>query len=178
MNEKLPTREQAIQLLRENGCSGQVVRHCMAVAKLALETSRVLKKKGHKVDLKLVESGALLHDIGRSRTHSVHHAVVGAEMARGAGLPTSIISIIERHVGGGIDNSEAAKLGWVKSEVYIPMTLEEKIVSNADKRVEGSKRVPIGRAIEQLERDQKPEAAKRVAEIHQEIALLVGVIHD
>lgn len=178
MNEKLPSREQAIQLLHENRCSARVVSHCMAVAELALETGQALKEKGYKIDLELVEIGALLHDIGRSKTQSVHHAIVGAEMAKATGLPASITSIIKRHVGGGITNSEAKELGWPDNDGYVPITLEEKIVSYADKLIEGSKRVPVTRVIDQLNRQLKPEAANRARKIHEEIASLAGNQHD
>ena len=175
MSEKLPSREQALQLLRESQCSAKVIKHCKAVAKLALETAEACKEKGLSVDLELVEIGALLHDIGRSKTHSVHHAVVGAEISASAGLPEPVISIIKRHIGGGITTSEAEKLGWPK-DVYVPMTLEEKIVSYADKLIENSKRVPIEIAIEKLAKERKQDAAERVRKLHEEIAELVGDI--
>ena len=174
MSEKLPSREQALQLLHENGCSIKVVNHCRTVAELALETAEALRQKGLNVDLKLVEAGALLHDIGRSRTHSVNHAIEGAEIARKAGLPNSVVAIIQRHVGGGITAKEAKALGWPNGDTYVPVTLEEKNVSYADKLIENGKRVPVDRAIEQLYRESKPEAAERVRKLHEEIAALVG----
>jgi uncharacterized protein len=173
VNEPLPTREQALKLLRENHCHANVIRHCEAVAKLALETTEALKRKGVKVDSELVEIGAILHDIGRSKTHSVDHAVVGAEMAEAAGLPESVISIIKRHVGGGITAGEAEKLGWPK-DVYVPVTVEEKIVSYADKLIEDGKRVSIEATIEKLSRELKNDAAERVRKLHEEMASLVG----
>jgi len=173
VSEKLPSRKQALQLLRKSRCSLKVIRHCEAVAELAIETSKALKEKGLDVDLDLVEIGALLHDIGRSKTHTVHHAVVGAEIARSLGLPKSIISIIKRHVGGGITTSEAKKLGWPK-DVYIPETLEEKIVSYADKLIEGSRRIPIGVTIQRFSHELKPSAVERVRKLHEEIVDLVG----
>jgi uncharacterized protein len=173
VSEKLPSREQALQLLRESHCPVKVIKHCETVAKIALETANSIKGKGLKVDSELVEIGALLHDIGRSKTHTVHHAVVGAELAKSAGIPESVISIIKRHIGGGITISEAKKLGWPK-DVYVPITLEEKIVSYADKLVEVSKRVSVERTIRKLDRELKPEAAERVRKLHQEIAKLVG----
>jgi uncharacterized protein len=173
VSEELPSREQALQLLFENGCSTQVINHCKAVTKLALETANILKEKGLKVDLKLVEVGALLHDIGRSKTHTVHHAVVGAEIAKTAGLPDSVVSIIKRHVGGGITPSEAEKLGWPE-DVYVPTTLEEKIVSYADKLIENSRRAPIDVVIEKLSGELRYEAAERVRTLYAEIADLIG----
>ena len=174
VSEKLPSREQAIQLLHESQCSAKVIKHCKAVAKIALETAEACKKRGLSVDSELVEIGALLHDVGRSKTHTVHHAIIGVEIAQAAGLPKSVISIIKRHVGGGITADEARELGWPSNEGYVPLTLEEKIVSYADKLVEGSKKVSVDKAIKHLSRDLKPEAAIRVRKLHDEIAELVG----
>jgi uncharacterized protein len=173
VSEKLPSREQALQLLFKNGCSAKVINHCKAVAKLALETANSLKAKGFKIDLEIVEAGALLHDIGRSKTHTVHHAVVGAEIAAAAGLPDSVVSIIKRHVGGGITSSEAEKLGWPE-DIYVPISLEEKTVSYADKLIENSKRAPIAVTIEKLSGELKPAAAERVRMLYEEITGLIG----
>jgi uncharacterized protein len=176
VSKTLPSRERALQLLFENGCSIQVMDHCRAVAELALETAERLKRKGLDVDMGLVEVGALLHDIGRSRTHSVHHVIEGIAIARQAGLPDSVVAIIQRHVGGGISADEAKALGWPNDDSYVPVNLEEKIVSYADKLIENGKRVPVDRVIEQLYRESKPEAAERVRKLHEEITALLGDI--
>lgn len=173
MSERLPSREQTLQFLRESGCRQNVVRHVEAVSNLACEIAQACREKGYHVDLKLVETGALLHDIGRSKTHTVHHAVAGAEIARSLGLPKPVISIIEKHVGGGITTREAKKLGWPRG-VYIPQTLEEKIVSYADKLIDGSRRVPIGKTIEKLSQNLPPGAAERIWKLHEEMLVLVG----
>lgn len=172
-SEKLPSREQAIQFLRQVGCSENVVRHCQAVAELALEIAKACKERGLNVDLELVEIGALLHDIGRSKTHTVHHAIIGAEIAESLGLPEPLISIIKTHVGGGITSKEAKKLGWPK-DVYVPRTLEEKIVAYADKLIEGSHRVPIERTIENFSKELPPPAVMRVRRLHEEMSALIG----
>jgi uncharacterized protein len=173
VSETLPSREQALQLLREQGCSAKVINHCKAVAELALETANILKDRGFQINFGLVEIGGLLHDIGRSKTHTVRHAVVGAEIAESAGLPDSVVSIIKRHVGGGITTSEAEKLGWPK-DVYVPITLEEKVVSYADKLIENSKRAPIDSTVKKLSGELKWEAAERIQKLHEEIASLIG----
>jgi uncharacterized protein (TIGR00295 family) len=132
-----------------------------------------VKKRNLNVDSHLVEIGALLHDIGRSKTHTVHHAVVGAELGEVLGLPKPIISIIKRHVGGGITNSEAEELGW-PNDVYMPMSLEEKIVSYADKLIVNSRQAPVEITIRKLNREGKKDAAERVRKIYEEIENLVG----
>ena len=173
MNNKLPSREQAIELLRENHCSPKVIRHCELVAELALEIADKLEKKGLKVDRELVEVGALLHDIGRSKSHDVDHGVVGANIAISLGLPESLVRIIKSHVGGGITADEAKEFGWPKG-VYVPVTLEEKIVSYADKLIDQSKRVPIELEIKKLQMAHKDEPAERVRKLHEEITNLLG----
>jgi len=173
VSEKLPSREQALNFLRESGCSQNVIKHCEAVAELALEIAKKCVEKGLNVNLELVEIGALLHDIGRAKTHSVHHAVAGAQIAKALGLPEPVIAIIKRHVGGGITAEEAKKLGWPK-DVYTPQTIEEKIVAYADKLIEGSKRVPIEETIERFSKELPPQAVARVRRLHMEMLAIIG----
>ena len=173
MSETLPSREQALKLLREEECSKKVITHCKAVAKLAVETANLLNENGAKINTELVEIGALLHDIGRAKTHTVEHAVLGAEIAKSIGLPDSVVSIIKRHVGGGITATEAEKLGW-PNDVYVPISSEEKVVCYADKLIENGQRVPIDVTIKKLSKKMKFEAAERVRKLYDEITELVG----
>jgi uncharacterized protein len=172
VSKELPSREQAIAILRLYGCSLNVIEHSKAVAELALETARKLENKGFKVDSKLIEIGALLHDIGRSKQHTVDHAITGAKILESMNLPETLILIIKRHVGGGITTEEAEELGW-PTGVYIPKSLEEKIVSLSDKLVDSSHRVPIKLAIDQLLNDNKKDAAERVRKLNEEINRLM-----
>jgi uncharacterized protein len=143
------------------------------VAELAVEIASICKKNGVEVDLELVEIGALLHDIGRAKTHSVHHAIEGAEIAESLGLCEPLISIIKRHVGGGITAKEAKRLGW-PDDIYIPQTIEEKIVSYADKLIEGSKRVPIERTIEKFSKKLPSSSIAGIRTLHSEMLALMG----
>jgi uncharacterized protein len=169
----LPNREQALGLLSKYKCSPQVISHCVAVADLAVETAGKLEGKGHKINIELVEAGALLHDLGRSKTHTVDHAIAGAQIAQSIGLPENVIRIIKRHVGAGITAEEAQILGWPK-DIYAPQTLEEKIVSYSDKLIDKSRRMPIESEIERLQMKNKPQAAKRVRKLNDEITNLLG----
>jgi uncharacterized protein len=175
VSEPLPSKRRALNFLAQSGCSPGVIRHCKAVAALAIKIAQACKRRGLNVDIQLVEVGALLHDIGRSRTHHVNHAILGAEIARSLNLPDSVVSIIERHVGGGITPDEAKKLGWpVKS--YLPRTLEEKIVNYADKLIEGSRRVPIERTIQKfsVQLGGAHPSIKRMKELQNEFSSLIG----
>ncbi len=173
MSKGLPSREQAIRLLQENNCPPQVINHCLVVTDLALEIASKLQERGQKIDLGLVEAGALLHDIGRSKTHAVDHSLVGAQIAQTIGLPQSVIDIIKRHVGAGITEEEAEWLGWPKDN-YIPQTLEEKVVCYADKRIDHDKVTPIETEIQRLQSQGYAEAAERVRRLHNELTQLLG----
>jgi uncharacterized protein len=173
VSSPLPSRKQALQLLHETRCSSAVIRHCEAVAEVALKTASALKEKGFTVDSDLVEIGALLHDIGRAKTHTVNHAIVGSEIAEAANLPEPVVSIIKRHVGGGITTAEAEKFGWPK-DIYVPMTLEEKIVSYADKLIENGQQAPVEVTIRKLVKEHKKAAAERVRMLYEEIEHLLG----
>ena len=173
MSDRLPTRKDALRLLRQTGCSTNVIKHCETVTKLAVEIAQACQTQGLNVDLQLVEIGAILHDIGRSETHTVDHGVVGARIARSLGLPIQVVSIIKRHIGGGITSKEARKLGWPE-DVYVPQTVEEKIVCYADKRVEGTHRVPVEETIRKLDGRIPASATARIRMLHQEMIALTG----
>jgi len=173
VSERLPTREQALYFLRQSGCKLNVIRHGEAVSELASEIAEAARTRGYPVNVELVEIGGLLHDIGRGKTHSVHHAVVGAEIAETLGLPKSVVSIIRKHVGGGITARDAKKLGWPR-DVYVPQTLEEKIVCYADKLIEGSRRVPIEKTIDKFSQELPSATIERIWRLHEEMLSLVG----
>lgn len=175
MTEKLPSSKTALKLLSESGCSREVIAHCKAVSALAVKFANSCKKRGADVDVKLVEVGALLHDIGRSKTHDVNHAIIGVEIAKSMNLPSSIISIIEHHIGGGITADEAKTLGWPVKD-YLPETLEEKIITYADKLIEGLRVVPIEKTLLNLSHDlgEKHPAIGRVKRLHEELSSLIG----
>jgi uncharacterized protein len=172
VNKPLPIREQAIEILQKNSCSTKVITHCQTVAVLALELAEEFKAKNYPVNLALIEAGALLHDLGRSKTHSVNHAIEGMKLAQAEGLPEPVICIIKRHVGAGITAKEAEQLNWPKDN-YIPQTLEEKIVCYADKCVSGNDRVSVETTIQQLHDQKLDDAAERVRKLYNEIISLL-----
>jgi uncharacterized protein len=172
----LPDGERALEILREAGCCSGVVAHCLNVTRVAMRLAGRLVEGGLEVDVALVEAGALLHDLGRARTHSVRHGVVGGEMARELGLPEAVVRIIERHIGAGIPRGEAAELGLPEGD-YVPETLEEKVVAYADKLVEGHREVGIEVTIRKLAEELGAEhpGVGRLRVLHEEMAALLGL---
>jgi uncharacterized protein (TIGR00295 family) len=166
---RMPSPEECIELLKKNGCSEKVVNHCKAVRDIAVK----IAKKAN-ADVKLVEAGALIHDIGRSKTHGILHAVEGVKIAKKLDLPDKIINIIERHIGAGIPKEEAKKLGLPYKD-YIPLTLEEKIVCHADNLTNDCKRQNIEKEIEKALRNGQKSYAERLKMLHKELSELCGI---
>jgi|YNPNPStandDraft_1061719.scaffolds.fasta_scaffold01102_14 uncharacterized protein (TIGR00295 family) len=169
---QIPDAERCIEILREYGCSEQVIAHCEAVKDLALKIAKRLN-----ADVQLVTAGALLHDIGRCRTHGIRHAVEGANIARELGLPEQLVGIIERHIGAGIPPDEAMRLGLPVKD-YTPKTLEEKIVCHADNLIDGSVRQPIINEINKALAKGHYEYAERLRKLHKELSGYCGVDLD
>jgi uncharacterized protein (TIGR00295 family) len=165
----IPTPKECISYLKKSGCSDEIIRHCMAVRDVAIR----IAKKAH-ADVNLVEAGALLHDIGRSKTHDIRHAVEGAKIAKELGLSDVIINIIKRHIGAGIESEEAKELG-LPAKDYIPETLEEKIVCHADSLIDNNKKQKIEKAVEKALLEGHKEYARRLVSLHKELSDICGI---
>ena len=163
MNDGLPSPDKCLEFLRNLGCSDSVINHSLAVRDVAVS---IAKKANANVEL--VEVGALLHDIGRCKTHDIFHAVEGVKIAKRLGLPISIVNIIERHIGAGLSKEEAEKLGLPVKD-YIPETLEEKIVCHADNLIDNSQRQNIKKEVERAIFDNHEEYALRLNRLHKEL---------
>lgn len=135
------------ELLKKEHTPENVISHCEAVYKKAMKIASNFEN----ADTDLIRKGALLHDIGRSKTHDITHAIVGVEIAKKYGYPQDVLNIIERHIGAGITEEESKKLG-LPEKSYVPQTLEEKIVAHADNLVSGSEEVSVEYVIEKWKR--------------------------
>ncbi|MGB9894832.1 MAG: HDIG domain-containing metalloprotein [Thermoproteota archaeon] len=137
-----PTEEEAEKLLRELNAPEELIAHCKKVTEVSKKLVQKLKERRIHINEQLVIAGAMLHDVGRVKTHGVEHGVVGANLLREKGFPEELASIAERHVGGGLSKTEAKKLVGVEVDLA-PRTLEEKLVCYADKLVDRDKEVPF-----------------------------------
>jgi len=163
-----PTEDECMTMLVEEGISDEVLLHTNVVTELALEIAECAG-----ADTALVHAAALLHDIGRSRTHGIDHAVVGADILRERGLHDAVVNIVERHIGAGITADEAGRLGLPFKD-FIPSTLEQKVVSHADNLIAGYRRQTSAEHQESMRAKGLDEQAERAAELHRELSELCG----
>ena len=165
----IPSADECILLLEKMGCSEEVICHSKAVRDVAM---RIAEKTD--ANLRLIEAGSLLHDIGRSKTHGIDHAVVGGRIAKKLGLSDKIIGIIEHHIGAGLTAPVAKSLGLPNKD-FMPKTLEEKIVCHADNLIDDCSRQNIEVEVERAVMEDHKEYALQLVKLHKEISDLIGM---
>ena len=155
-----------IEILKKENTPQNVIEHSIAVCKKALKIAENFPDSNKE----LIRKGALLHDIGRSKTHGITHAVEGCKIAREYGYSQDVLNIIERHIGAGITKKEASKLG-LEEKSYVPETLEEKIVAHADNLISGTKEVDVDYVIKkwQSRMDNPEDNIKRLIKLDEEL---------
>lgn len=169
------TSEKALKILKEEGCSPEVIQHTKAVTEKSMEIAEKIAKRGSEVDLRIVEIGSLLHDIGRSKTHDIDHGVVGAQILRERGL-SKFAPFAENHLGAGIPIEEAKRLD-IPTKDYLPSSLEEKIVTYADNLIRGKETQTYQEALEELREElgSNHPSLQRFKELHQELKELGNI---
>ena len=157
-----------IKLLKELDCPEWVIEHSKGVSRKACEIASNFED----ANMELVRVGGLLHDVGRSQTNSIEHAIIGAQILRERGYSEDLANFVERHIGTGLSEEDAKELGLpVKS--YVPQTLEEKIVSHADNLFNGADEVDVDFTINKWKRKlgENHPSIERIKEIHEELVL-------
>jgi len=158
-------RKDALELLKKEGCSEDIIRHSVTVSENAL---KVAKKINDKIDENVVEIGGLLHDIGRSKTNSVFHGIEGAKILEKYNIDPVFIDICKNHLGSGIEKEEAEKLGLPKGD-YTPKTKEERLIAYIDNLVIEDKLVSFDSALENFkDRIKNERSVKRFLEMNEE----------
>lgn len=169
---RLPSYKECIDLLVKAGCDKSVIEHSKAVTELAVKIGSLCG-----ANIRLIEVGALLHDIGRSKTHTIRHAIEGAYILKELKLPLEVVHIAERHIGAGIPKEDAKKLG-LPYKNYIPETLEEKIVAHADNLISGIRKEKVENTLKRWRIEGLEEGARRIEKLHNELSKLCGINID
>lgn len=166
----VPTREQCMGILRDAGCEENVVQHCQLVEAVALGFAKAINERHHGlVNEQLVTAGALLHDLGRAKTHDIEHVVSGVQMAQELDVDPFVVEIIRKHVGGGLTPNDADQLG-LPTWNMMPSTWEEKVVNHADSLVGARGRRTIKKTLKHIRKVGTPNWYKRVGEMHRHLS--------
>lgn len=156
-------RAEAIKLLRKYKVPENVIEHCKKVSENAVQ----LAERIPGANVEKVEIGALLHDIGRCKSHGTDHGILGGKILRNEGLE-EYAPFAENHLGAGITRFEAKSIGLPHKD-YLPRTVEERIVAHADNITWGTKTVTVEERIKAWGNVVPPDVIKRVIKLSNEI---------
>jgi uncharacterized protein/tRNA (cytidine56-2'-O)-methyltransferase len=165
----IPTDRECIEYLIDAGCKKRVIVHCCTVRAVADEIASRIDF----ANKDLVVAGALLHDIGRSKDHTIMHAYIGSVMVENYGLPSSLVDIVRKHTGAGLDQDDVKEMGLPAGD-YMPKTIEEKIVAHADNLVSDNRVVDHNHSVSKLINKGAFRGADRVELLHMELSDLYG----
>lgn len=166
--EILPSDEECLRMQKDAGADERILKHCQTVRDFAVSLA---EKCG--ANRRLVSAGALLHDIGRTRTQGIDHAYQGAEILREMRVDNRVVLIVERHTGAGIPPEEAVSLGLPERD-FTPVTLEEKIVAHADNLFAGTRKTKLEEVLEKYTEKGLIKAAERIRQLHDELSDIIG----
>ncbi|MEM0139418.1 MAG: tRNA (cytidine(56)-2'-O)-methyltransferase [Ferroplasma sp.] len=164
----IPDKSDSLKILYGLGADKRIISHVSTVYILAMAIGKYAR-----ADLKLIAPGALLHDVGRTKTNSIFHAVEGADILREKNIDEAVARIVERHIGAGITEEEAIGLG-LPPRNYVPETLEEKIVAQADNLVSGNRIITLSETVEKYRNKNLPEAAEKIIKLQKELSDICG----
>ena len=141
------SHDDALELFEREKVAPNVVRHSLLVNRIANYIAEELVDIGVNVDLELVDIGSLLNDVGRGRDHK-NHSAIGVEILKELG-EEDVSRIIGVHGVKCFDES---------------MSIEEKIVNYADKRVRHDELVSFDDRMEDIV-ERYPHAAEVVKDV-------------
>ncbi len=128
----IPSREQALELLKKHNVPEHIVEHSKQVAKIAVFLGEKISENGKAVKLPLVEAAALLHDIAKKISiddPNKRHVPEAVKILEKEGFP-EIAQIAGEH---GLSHILKGSFS----------SLESKLVYYADKRVRHGAIVPL-----------------------------------
>lgn len=136
----IPSIEEAYFLLEKEKVPGHIVKHSEKVALISLFIGCFLRESGESLDLDLLVTGALLHDIKKYKSilTGENHAVLGEEYMKSLGY-SRIGEIIKAHIHLEIE--------FTKKSIS-----EEEIIHYADKRVMHDRIVSLKERFEDLKK--------------------------
>lgn len=159
------------------------LRHCRQVADKAMQIASDLSLP---LDNDIIESAAMLHDIGicmcdapsiecHGSEHYIRHGMLGADLLRREGAPEEYARVAERHTGAGLTREEiiADDMPLPLDRCFMPLTLLERLICYADKFYSKSGDMaekPLPKVMISMARF-GPETFARFNELHRQFTL-------
>ena len=168
----LPTRKQCFDVLKKYHVPSHIVKHSLAVAKLAVFLAERLKEKGIAVDVNLVDRACLLHDILRicdfkeSDYSRFDQKITQPSKAKWQQMKDMFKGVSHEDAAYNLFKEKYPVLALiVKKHRYSalldekerPTTWEEKLVYYTDKRVMHDKIVPLKQRLEEAHKRNAPQ---------------------
>lgn len=94
MTNNHPDREECLEILNKNKTPQHVINHCKKVSEIAVKIGEALNKTGFNLNIPLIQSSSLIHDVARTEDR---HWEVGAKIAEDLGLSQEA-EIIKEHM--------------------------------------------------------------------------------
>jgi uncharacterized protein len=153
---RVPSREECLALMAEQGMLPNIRGHSLQVARVALTLGTHLLPANPGLDLALLEAGALLHDIAKTeclRTKK-KHTDIGAAFLEARGYP-EVAEIVSQHVNLNHGHSRPGRVSEVE------------LVHYADKRVLHEEIVDLSTRFRYLQEryGRTPDDRKRIAQL-------------
>ena len=94
-----PTKTQCLALIAEYGMLPNIKEHSLKVCEVSLAIADALLAKEQPIDRQLVEAGALLHDITKTKSLETreNHALTGARLLVSLGFPLTA-QVVKEHI--------------------------------------------------------------------------------
>ncbi len=155
---RLPTLKECLDLLKEYRVPANIIRHSLAVTKLACFLAQALKRRSVSVDADLLERAALLHDVVRvCDFKELNYEMLGQVVTLQDKAKWAELAARYKTLGHELAAYEILKDKYpavaltVKKHRYLamldeeqrPRTWEEKLLFYADMRVMHDKIVPL-----------------------------------
>jgi uncharacterized protein len=154
----IPTLTDCLALMKAYGMLPNIREHSLLVRQVALQLGTSLVKAGFALHLDLIEVGALLHDLGKTRClgTSINHAEWGAKALQAAGYP-EVAQVVREHVFLQLAGEDPCAIR------------EAEVVNYADKRVLHTEVVTLAARFADLREryGRSPEAMSRIAGLEQ-----------
>jgi len=94
IKKPFPDYEECMEILKLSNVKQEVIEHMLSVSEFSNKIAVLLNKKGYNLNINAVQSGALLHDVGKGKKA---HAEEGAKIARNFGYEC-LSEIISEHM--------------------------------------------------------------------------------